>query len=103
MKIGRCAIPKTWRILRLECGPDGLHWLEMLRQFLSAAIVVLLIGLAACSLKPRWAASAGAAPPAVLIAPVEQRTVPVFGEFVARTDSPASVAMAALVRSARTR
>jgi predicted small lipoprotein YifL len=74
----------------------------MLRQFLSAAIVALLIGLAACSLKPPSASSAAAAPPAVLIALAEQRTVPVFGGVVARTDSPASVDMPA-PGSARTR
>jgi len=58
---------------------------------------MLLAGMTACPAKEDRRAPPTAAPPAVVVARVEQRTVPIQAEFVGRTEAVATVDLVARV------
>jgi membrane fusion protein (multidrug efflux system) len=65
-------------------------------------IILLLLGLLGCSSSKEEAAkkaAAAGAPVAVVVAPVQQRTVPVYSELTARTDASDSVEIRARVKA----
>jgi len=69
---------------------------EFLRQFIQVAPVVLLLLMVACGSKEPAEAPKGP-PPAVVVAPVLQQTVPIYGDYVARTEARQTVEIRARV------
>ena len=68
------------------------------------AVMSLAVSLAACDKggqadKAKEAAAAPPPPPAVVVAEVVQRTVPIYGEFVAQTDARETVEIRARVQA----
>ena len=71
------------------------------RAVLSALGLLLLLSLAACGKDEEKAKQAAAAPPppTVVVAEVLQKTVPIYSEFVARTDAKETVEIRARVQA----
>jgi RND family efflux transporter MFP subunit len=70
---------------------------EIFRQFIPVALGVLLLLMVACGSKESAEAPKGVPPPAVVVAPVLQKTVPIYGEYVARTEARQTVEIRARV------
>jgi RND family efflux transporter MFP subunit len=58
---------------------------------------LMLVLLSACGEKSDKRAGPAGPPPAVVVAPVQQKTVPIYGEYVARTEARESVEIKARV------
>ncbi|MGV8075188.1 MAG: efflux RND transporter periplasmic adaptor subunit [Syntrophobacteraceae bacterium] len=78
---------------------DRRHWKYL---WLLVFLLAVFIATVACNSKEKGAEKKGAAPtaaapPAVVVAPVLQKSVPVYGEYVARTEARESVEIRARV------
>ncbi len=77
-------------------------WKATLRRALLPALgLLLLLSLAACGKAEEKEKQAAAAPPppTVVVAEVLQKTVPIYSEFVARTDAKETVEIRARVQA----
>ena len=80
------------------------RWLQKTRSCRTALTLlgpVILLLLAACGKAEEKAKQAGAAPPppSVVVAEVLQKTVPLYSEFVARTEAKETVEIRARVQA----
>jgi RND family efflux transporter MFP subunit len=69
----------------------------VLQQFVLVNLGIFLMLIAACGSQDKAAQQKSAPPPAVLVAPVLQQTVPIYGEYVARTEARQTVEIRARV------
>jgi multidrug efflux pump subunit AcrA (membrane-fusion protein) len=70
---------------------------QFFQQFVLVNLGILLLLIAACGSKDEAAKQKSPPPPAVLVARVLQQTVPIYGEYVARTEARQNVEIRARV------
>ncbi len=70
---------------------------QSLQQFSRVGLGIFLLLVAACGSKEQAGTPQGLPPPTVVVTPVTPRTVPIYGEYVARTEARQSVEIRARV------
>jgi len=64
---------------------------KSLQQLTQVGLGIFLLLAAACSSKDQSGTPQSLPPPAVVVAPITSRTVPIYGEYVARTEARQTV------------
>jgi membrane fusion protein (multidrug efflux system) len=70
---------------------------KSLQPFTQVGFCIFLLLVAACGSKDQAETSKGLPPPAVVVTTVTPQTVPIYGEYVARTEARQSVEIRARV------